>query len=123
MAGMLRKALVERRVHTDVIQFCKAELLADNYFHAVFEATKSVAKKLRKKTVLTSDGAELVRCAWVGKADYPRLAFDSLSTESERSEQSGLMKLIIGLFDAFRTRQLRRREFIGTYASRMRLIS
>jgi len=103
MAGLLRKALVERRVHADVIQFCKAELLVDNYFHAVFEATKSVAEKLRKKTGLTSDGAELVRDALgIGKAGYPRLAFNSLSTESERSEHSGLMNLIIGLFGAFR---------------------
>jgi uncharacterized protein (TIGR02391 family) len=102
-ASMLRKALVERRVHADVIQFCKAELVVDNYFHAVFEATKSLAEKLRMKSGLTCDGAELAREALgIGKAGYPRLAFSSLSTESERSEQSGLMNLIIGLFGAFR---------------------
>ena len=47
-ASLLRKALVERRVHEDVLKFCRAELVADNYFHAVFEATKSVAEKLPK---------------------------------------------------------------------------
>src|SRR4029077_4193371 len=45
-ASALRKALVERKVHADVLEFCRAELLVDNYFRAVFEATKSVAEKL-----------------------------------------------------------------------------
>src|SRR4051812_8046047 len=35
-ASVLRKALIERRVHPDVLRFCRAELVVDNYFHAVF---------------------------------------------------------------------------------------
>ncbi len=102
-AGALRKALTERRVHGDVLTFCRAELVADNYFHAVFEATKSIAEKLRDKTGLASDGALLVDQAFgVGKSGIPLLAFNSLRTESERSEHSGLMNLIKGLFGAFR---------------------
>lgn len=102
-ATSLRKALIERRVHGDVLKFCKAELLVDNYFHAVFEATKSVAEKLREKTGLTSDGAPLVDAALgIGQTGHPRLAFNSLMTESERSEHTGLMNLIKGLFGAFR---------------------
>ena len=52
----LRADLVKRGVHPDVLQFCKAELIADNYFHAVQEATKSIAVKLRTRTGLTDDG-------------------------------------------------------------------
>jgi uncharacterized protein (TIGR02391 family) len=103
MATALRKALVERRVHPDVLKFCRAELLVDNYFHAVFEATKSVAEKLRQMTGLVSDGSQLVdEALGMGRAGWPRLAFNSLSTDSERSEHSGLMNLIKGLFGAFR---------------------
>lgn len=102
-ANVLRKALIERKVHADVLKFCRAELVVDNYFHAVFEATKSVAEKLRQKTGLTSDGSQLVdEALGIGKAGHPRLAFNSLATESERSEHSGLMNLIKGLFGAFR---------------------
>jgi len=101
-ASGLRKALVERQVHPDVLKFCRAELLVDNYFHAVFEATKSVAEKLRSKTGLTSDGSMLVDEAMGMKAGAPRLAFNTLTTESECSEQAGLMNLIKGLFGAFR---------------------
>lgn len=102
-ATVLRKALGERKVHPDVLKFCRAELVADNYFHAVFEATKSIAEKLRQRTGLSSDGAQLVDEALaIGKAGHPRLAFNSLVTESEKSEHSGLLNLIKGLFGAFR---------------------
>jgi uncharacterized protein (TIGR02391 family) len=103
MASALRKALVERKVHADVLKFCRAELVVDNYFHAVFEAAKSIAEKIRQKTGLSSDGAQLVdEALGSGQAGYPRLAFNSLSTASEKNEQSGLMNLIKGLFSAFR---------------------
>ena len=45
-AQNLRKTLLDRKIHSDVLTFCKAELLVDNYFHAVFEATKSIAEKI-----------------------------------------------------------------------------
>ncbi|MGB0848744.1 MAG: TIGR02391 family protein, partial [Thiolinea sp.] len=51
----LKQNLVARKVHPDVMYFCKAELVVDNYFHAVFEATKSIAEKIRIKTGLTTD--------------------------------------------------------------------
>lgn len=102
-AGRLRRQLLERKVHEDVLRFCRAELLQDNYFHAVFEATKSVADKIRTKTRLQSDGSILVDEAFsFRQAGYPRLAFNSLQTETERSEHIGLMNLIKGLFGAFR---------------------
>ena len=64
--------------HSDVLKFCRAELVADNYFHAVFEAAKSVAEKLREKTGLLSDGAVPVdEALGLGKAGVPRLAFNS----------------------------------------------
>ena len=87
----------------DVLKFCRAELVVENYFHAVFEATKSVAQKLRDKAGLASDGGPLVDGALgLGRTGVPRLAFNSLRTESERSEHTGLMNLIKGVFGAFR---------------------
>lgn len=93
-AGRLRAALLNRRVHHDVLKFCKAELLQENYFHAVFEATKSVAEKIREKTGLTSDGAELVDTAF--RMSDPLLAINALRTETEQSEQKGFANLLKG---------------------------
>jgi len=47
-AGRLKAELRRRGVHADVLTFCRAELFDKNYFHAVFEATKSVADKIRR---------------------------------------------------------------------------
>ena len=102
-AGRLRKQLLSRAVHQDILRFCRAELLQHNYFHAVFEATKSVADKIRVKSGLTSDGALLVDQAFgLGKSGPPMLAFNSLRTETERSEHKGLINLLKGLFGTFR---------------------
>ena len=99
-AEALREDLVQRGVHADVLRFCKAELVADNYFHAVLEATKSVAAKLREKTGLTEDGAELVDRALSG--DPPMLAINPRTSDSHKSEQRGFANLVKGAFGMFR---------------------
>ncbi|MFW2044638.1 TIGR02391 family protein [Acinetobacter variabilis] len=101
-AQNLRKTLLDRKIHPDVLAFCRAELLVDNYFHAVFEATKSIAEKIRIKTNLTTDGAELVDQAFSYKGKIPYLALNKLTTESEESEQKGFMNLLKGVFGTFR---------------------
>jgi uncharacterized protein (TIGR02391 family) len=101
-AGRLRKKLLDRSVHADVLRFCRAELLQENYFHEVFEATKSVADKIREKSGLTSDGARLVDQAFGKATGLPLLAFNTLHTQAEQSEQTGLMNLLKGLFGTFR---------------------
>lgn len=102
-AGRLRSAL-ERRgtVHPDVMRFCKAELVANDSFHAVLEATKSLADKLRTRTGLTADGSALVDEAFGFRGAVPYLALNSLQTETEQSEQSGFMNLLKGIFGHFR---------------------
>lgn len=99
-AAELRGALVDRGVHPDVLDFCREELLADNYFHAVLEATKSLAQKLRDKSGLTEDGAELVDRALSGKT--PMLCINNLATPNERMEQTGFASLCKGVFGMFR---------------------
>lgn len=101
-AHKLKDSLVARKVHADVLLFCRAELVADNYFHAVFEATKSVAQKIRNKTGLQGDGSALVDEAFSFKNRVPHLALNSLQSESEQSEQKGFANLLKGLFGTFR---------------------
>lgn len=92
--------LRERGVHGDVLRFCRAELLEDNYFHAVLEATKSVAQKVRDRSGLTTDGASLYQTAFGG--DSPSVRVNAMRTESERGEQRGFMNLLIGMAGVFR---------------------
>ena len=85
-----------------MLAFCRAELVQQNYFHAVLEATKSVADKIRARTGLTGDGASIVDAAFRLSKGTPMLAFNSLSTEWEESEHKGLAMLCKGLFSTFR---------------------
>jgi uncharacterized protein (TIGR02391 family) len=103
MADELRSELRRRYVHVDVLTFCRAELMEaspPNYFHAVLEATKSVAQKIRDKTGLAEDAAELVDRAFSLKR--PLLAINSLRTQSEQAEHTGLANIMRGMFGTFR---------------------
>ncbi|OIQ78006.1 protein of unknown function (hypoth_ymh) [mine drainage metagenome] len=99
-AGRLKAALESRNVHAEVLNYCRAELLDENYFHAVFESTKGVAERIRLMSGLTVDGAELVNRAF--SIQNPILALGSLTSESEKSEQKGFANLLVGLFGAVR---------------------
>jgi len=99
-AGRLKAALESRVVHAEVLIYCRAELLDENYFHAVFEATKGVAERIRLLSGLNGDGADLVNKVFAGQ--QPVLALGPLTTESEKSEQKGFANLLIGLFGAVR---------------------
>ena len=99
-AQQLRADLGKRDVHPDVLKFCREELLADDYFHAVLEAAKSVMDKLRDKTGLTDDGNALVDRALVGNP--PMLAINTFQSDSEKSEQKGFANLVRGTIGMFR---------------------
>ncbi len=99
----LQIALEARHVHKDVLTFCREELLQENYFHAVFEAMKSLAAKIRELSGLGLDGAELVQDAFsLGKDCNPLLAINPLSTETDKGEQRGFVNLLVGLFGVIR---------------------
>jgi len=99
-AGRMRAALESRNVHAEVLKYCRAELIQENYFHAVLEAVKGVAERMRQMSGPGSDGAELVTEVFGIKA--PLLALNPLVTDSEKSEQKGFSQLLIGLFGTVR---------------------
>jgi uncharacterized protein (TIGR02391 family) len=101
-ANRLHAALIQRSVHADVLKFCKAELLEENYFHAVFEAMKSITAKIRSLSGLTGDGCDLVHDAFGQKFGDPLLAISPLTTETQRGEQNGFMNLLKGLYGTIR---------------------
>ncbi|MBB85791.1 MAG: TIGR02391 family protein [Xanthomonadales bacterium] len=99
-ANALRAKLEDRNAHEKVFEFCRAELLDENYFHAVLEAVKGVAERVRGLSGLNTDGADLFNAAFSTK--NPILAFNGLSTDTELSEQKGLTNMLVGLFGAVR---------------------
>jgi len=96
----LRSSLEDRKAHQEIFKYCRAELVDENYFHAVLEAIKGVAERIRSISGLTTDGAELVNTAFSVKS--PILAINTLRTETEISEQKGFSNILVGLFGAIR---------------------
>jgi uncharacterized protein (TIGR02391 family) len=89
-----------RRMHAEVLKYCRAELLQDNYFHAVFEAAKGLAQRIQDMSGIQTDGATLIDRVFA--MERPVLAINSLQTETEKSEHKGFAALLKGCFAAVR---------------------
>ena len=98
-ANTIRAKFQGRRIHPEVLNL-RAELLQDNYFHAVFEAAKGLAQRIREMSGAHADGAALID--QVFSIDRPLLAFTALRTETEKSEHKGFATLLKGCFTAIR---------------------
>lgn len=96
----IRAKFQGRRIHPEVFKYCRSELMQDNYFHAVFEASKGLAQRIRDMSGIQADGAALVERAF--SVEQPILAFNSLQTETEKSEHKGFAALLKGCFAAVR---------------------
>lgn len=89
-----------RSMHPEVLKYCRTELLQDNYFHAVFEAVKGLAQRIRDMSGIQADGAVLIDRVF--SIDRPILAINTLQTETEKSEHKGFAALLKGCFAAVR---------------------
>lgn len=96
----IRAKFQGRRIHSEVLKYCRTELLQENYFHAVFEASKGLAQRIRDKSGVDADGAVLVDRVF--SLERPVLAINTLQTETEKSEHKGFAALIKGCFAAIR---------------------
>lgn len=99
-ASVFKFKLENRNVHSNVMNYCNAELLVENYFHSVFEAVKSIAERIREKTGLHADGQALVETTF--SVSNPLIRINLLQTDTHRSEHLGLANLIKGLFGIIR---------------------
>ncbi len=96
----IRARLKGRAIHPEVNKYCNAELMQENYFHAVFEAAKGLAERIREMSGADGDGAKLIDKAF--SVEHPLLAINTLCTETEKSEHKGFAQLLKGCFAAVR---------------------
>ena len=87
--------LRQRGVHSRVIQYCNEELLKENYFHAVLEATKSLTEQIRQMTNLEEDGSSLFEKTFSTSSPY--LILNNLQTASEKNQQNGFCMMLKGI--------------------------
>ena len=96
----IRSKFKGRNIHPEVLKYCRAELMQNNLFHAVLEATKGLEERIREISKSQKRGAALVDRVF--STQMPILAFNRLQTETEKSEQKGFASLLKGCFSAFR---------------------
>lgn len=96
----LKRELYNRAIHNEVQKYCIKDYLRKDYYDAVFEAAKGLAERVRQITGLSSDGGELFQKAFA-KSD-PYLFFNSLQTDSEKSEFTGVKELLEAIFHLVR---------------------
>ena len=99
-ANAIKDKFQGRRIHPEVLKYCQAELMQRNYFHAVFEASKGLAQRIRDKSGVDGDGTKLVDSVF--SVDRPFLAFNTLQTQFERTEHIGFAALLKGCFAGVR---------------------
>ncbi len=99
-ADDLKTKLEQRKAHREIFNYCKEELLAENYFHSVLEAAKSVFDRIREISEVREDGGKLVDSVFGG--DSPILIINNFVSESEKSEHKGFSNLLKGLYGMFR---------------------
>ena len=97
---VIRTKLKNRVIHPEVLKYCRKELMQDNFFHAVFEASKGLAQRIREMSGADGDGATLIDKVF--SVEHPLLAFNSLQCETEKSEHKGFAALLKGSFAAVR---------------------
>jgi uncharacterized protein (TIGR02391 family) len=125
LAGQLRGEMMRRKVHPEALAYCREELLRSSIFHAVFEATKGLAERLRQMSGSELDGAELVDACFGGKQGVPVICINGYETESETSEHRGFANLLKGVFGTFRnpTAHAPRTAWVVTEADALDLFS
>lgn len=96
----LRDKLTGYGAHPEVLKCCRDELLAEDYFHAVQEAAKSLCDRVRTMSGLSTDGTELFQKAFSIKDPY--IAYNSLRTSSEQNQQNGLKEMLCGVIHMIR---------------------
>lgn len=81
-----------RKLHNEILKYCKKEYLQSNFFHALLEASKGVLQRIRNITSRTEDGITLIDKVLIIKT--PLLVFNGLSNDDEENEYKGFRRLL-----------------------------
>jgi uncharacterized protein (TIGR02391 family) len=102
LAGRLHTELTRRGVHKQVLAYCDEELIRRSLFHAVFEAVKGLAARLRTMTGSGLDGSDLVSHCFADRTGQPVIRINPYRSETDQSEHKGFANLLRGIFGTFR---------------------
>lgn len=98
----LNSKLKDLKIHPEVLKFCNKELINENYFHAILEASKSVVERVKQISELDVDGNRLINQAFDYKHPIILIRKNYLTTEAQRGEYKGLKALLNAIIFFYR---------------------
>lgn len=102
--------LTPLELHPQVMVYCTEELLHEDYFHAVFEASKGLLDRLRKMSGLTLDGTGLLTKIFNLKQPVLFIRGNRLETQDEKDQYfavASLLKTIVYMYRNPKAHQLK----------------
>lgn len=90
----LQTNLANLNIHPEILKFCNSELLEENYFHAILEASKAILNKIRIISELDLDGNMLINQAFIVKTPIILIKGNKLMSDEDKSEYNGLKSLL-----------------------------
>jgi len=100
---VFKQILETRNICPEIIDLCKPDLIAENYFLLVFESSRIILDIIREKTGLKEKGIQLIDSAFrFSKNQKPLLAINKLQNSRDFREHAALKSLITGLVGQFR---------------------
>ncbi|HEM3543385.1 TPA: TIGR02391 family protein [Streptococcus suis] len=89
-------------IHRETLKYCQEELLEENYFHAVFEASKGLFHKIRTMTGSSLDSARLIDQCFNIKNPVVIINGNKLQTLDEQSDYKGFYNLLFTIAHLYR---------------------
>lgn len=100
-ASLLKIELENRNTHSQVLRFCKPELMNEDYFHVVEESLKGLFERIREiSCVYNEDGATLIDKVF--NQGNPMVIINPFDTKSEVSQHKGFAAMLKAMYSLFR---------------------
>lgn len=96
----LKRDLQRFNIHPQILAFCRPEIINEDLFHLIFEASKCLMVELRNLSSLATDGNTLVNQCFDG--NNPLIVMNKLSTADEKSEHKGVQSLLNAIVYLYR---------------------
>lgn len=92
----------ELNLHPSILKYANSELLHENYFHAILEASKGLLDRIRKLSGLETDGNTLVNQCFNKKKPIILIQGNYLKNLNEQGSYDGLKSLLNSIVFLYR---------------------
>lgn len=98
----LKERMKDLDIHPLVLKYCSEELLKENYFHAILEASKGIFFRIREMSGSTLDSGKLIEECFNKKDPTIIINGNKIQSDGELSAYQGLKHLLLSIAQLYR---------------------